>query len=460
MEQIPFLYDLFCQSSGMTTDTRQCGEGMMFFALKGERFDGNAYALQALEKGCSCAVIDDARYLSDDKRLVLVDDVLTSLQQLARYHRRELGTPIIGITGTNGKTTTKELVAAVLSRTLRTHYTHGNLNNQIGVPLTLLQLTSSHQMAVVEMGASHPGDIRELVEIAEPDFGIITNVGRAHLQGFGSFEGVIRTKGELYDFLRTRPSGTIFLNDGDEHLRSIAEGLKAIRYGKASSPSTSLDVRGELIACDPYLRFRWQAADDADWHEVSTRLVGGYNIDNALCAIAVGCHFGVPVADICDAIESYTPSNSRSQLVQTGANTLVVDAYNANPTSMRTALLNFSQMTGSHKMVIAGDMRELGEASATEHDTIVQLLASCGFEQVWLVGDNFCQALKNFRDKTSDKPASSVPSDDTMGNSPVFRTFSCVEDVLAQLQQTSLNGMTILIKGSNSMRLASLVPAL
>ena len=257
--EIQQLYSCFLQSSGVTTDTRTCTEGSMFFALKGERFDGNTYARQALDAGCAYAVIDNPAYADPaDSRLLLVEDALLALQQLARHHRRQLGTRIIGITGTNGKTTTKELLSAVLARKFRTHYTHGNLNNSIGVPLTLLQLTADHEIAVVEMGASHPGDISELVHVAEPDFGIITNVGRAHLQGFGSFEGVIRTKGELYDFLREKGGSTIFLHNDNPYLCGIADGLTAVRYGSAAE---GVAVSGEVIACDPYLCFRWQRAD-------------------------------------------------------------------------------------------------------------------------------------------------------------------------------------------------------
>ena len=280
MTDVKTLYYCFMQSRGITTDTRRCESGMMFFALRGENFDGNAYAAKALELGCSYVVIDNPHYnVEGDERVLLVDDVLTTLQQLARHHRRQLGTPIIGITGTNGKTTTKELVAAVLSKKYSILYTQGNLNNHIGVPLTLLSLTPAHEMAIVEMGANHLGDIKELVEIAEPDYGIITNVGLAHLQGFGSLEGVIRTKGELYDYLRGTEKKTIFLNVGNVYLSNIASGLEKVTYGQ----NTEAEVYGEIVACDPYLRFQWKLRDGG-WHEVATQLIGSYNIDNALCA--------------------------------------------------------------------------------------------------------------------------------------------------------------------------------
>ena len=432
MINIERLYNCFEQSQGVTTDTRQCKEGMMFFALRGENFDGNRYAAEALEKGCSYVVIDNPAYADEaNSRIILVDDSLRALQQLARHHRRVLGTPIVGITGTNGKTTTKELVAAVLAKKFHILYTQGNLNNHIGVPLTLLNLTREHEMAIVEMGANHPGDIKELVEIAEPDYGLITNVGLAHLQGFGSLEGVIRTKGELYDYLRGAEKKTIFLNIGNAHLRGIANGLEPVAYGQAFEA----EVRGEIIACDPYLRFRWKQGN-GNWNEVATQLIGSYNIDNVLCAAAVGCYFGVSHGDVSAALAEYTPQNNRSQLTKTEHNMLVVDAYNANPTSMRAALDNFTRMEVPRKMAILGDMKELGEATSSAHQEVVDRLASCDFDEVWLVGEAF--AKTNHRQ----------------------RVFADVEEVKAALQETAPKDTYILIKGSNSMRLASIVPYL
>ena len=429
--EINELYRCFLQCSGITTDTRKCEPGMMFVALKGERFDGNTYAGKALELGCSYVVVDNADYASDDEaRIILVADALVALQQLARYHRRQLGTPIVGITGTNGKTTTKELVAAVLAKKYNVLYTQGNLNNHIGVPLTLLSLTREHEMAVVEMGANHPGDIRELVEIAEPDYGLITNVGLAHLQGFGSLEGVIRTKGEMYDYLRTTAKRTIFLNSDNPYLKGIAHGLEALTYGQTSEAH----VQGEILACDPYLRFRWK--NSGEWHEVTTQLIGSYNIDNALCATAVGCHFGVDEASVSEALAAYVPQNNRSQLTFTEHNKLVVDAYNANPSSMRAALENFARMEVPRKMAILGDMKELGEATATAHQEVVDLLDACGFDEVWLVGDAFAQTRHT------------------------QRTFADVEEVKAVLQVSLPEDYYILVKGSNSMKLATLVPYL
>ena len=434
MTDIELLYSCFCRSNGVTTDTRQCKEGMMFFALRGENFDGNRYAAEALTKGCSYVVVDNSDYADENNpQMILVDDSLKALQQLARHHRRYLGTKIVGVTGTNGKTTTKELMAAVLKRRYHLLYTQGNLNNHIGVPLTLLQLTSSHEMAIVEMGANHPGDIKELVDIAEPDYGVITNVGMAHLQGFGSFDGVIRTKGELYDYLRTTEQRTIFLNNDNAHLKAIADGLNAICYGQ--TPSQELCVAGEVTACDPYLRFRWKCGD-GDWREVSTHIVGSYNIDNALCAATVGTYFGVSAEDVSAALAEYMPTNNRSQLTETERNTLVVDAYNANPTSMRAALDNFARMEVSHKMAILGDMKELGEATAEAHQDVVDRLEACGFDEVWLVGEAFAQTKH------------------------AQRTFADVEAVKEALQQCPVEEYFILIKGSNSMKLSSLVPYL
>lgn len=440
------LYLYFLKCTGVTTDTRSCAPGTMFFALKGERFDGNAYARQALDSGCSYAVIDDPKVaVPHDERMLLVDNTLLALQQLARHHRRTLGTPVIGITGTNGKTTTKELLAAVLTRHFNTLYTQGNLNNSIGVPLTILRLTRKHQLAVVEMGASHPGDICELVEVAEPDFGIITNVGCAHLQGFGSFEGVIRTKGELYDWLRSREDARIFLHADNPYLTNIAQKLTSTSY---SSKDEEADIFGKVISCSPFLAFTWQEKDSNESYSVTTHLVGRYNIDNVLCAVAVGRYFGIDADTINAALEDYQPTNSRSQLIQTEHNTLIVDAYNANPTSMRAAIDNFRCMEASNKRVILGDMKELGDASDSEHLAIVELLSDCGFEAVWFVGDNFKQALETFL-------TSPAANGWTAG-----RTFASADEVIAMLSSEPICSATLLVKGSNSMRLSSLVPYL
>lgn len=422
--EIAELYKCFMECGKVTTDSRNCPEGSMFIALKGETFNGNAFAAQALKQGCRYAVIDESEYAGEGT--ILVDNCLQALQQLANYHRRQLKTPVIGITGTNGKTTTKELISTVLSRKFNTLYTEGNFNNHIGVPLTLLRLTKEHEMAVVEMGANHPGEIKTLVHIAEPDYGIITNVGKAHLQGFGSFEGVIRTKGELYDFLRAKGGATIFIQNENAYLNGIAEGLTCVRYGQTAG----LYVSGELISCSPFLSFRWAAEGVS--HEVNTHLIGSYNLDNMLAAAAIGRYFGVSDDDISSALASYLPHNNRSQLKETADNKLIVDAYNANPTSMMAALKNFRQVEAPHKMVILGDMKELGEASREEHQKVVDYLKECGFDRVVLVGPEFAAATHS------------------------YQTFQHVDEVLADIRIHKPQGYYILIKGSNSMKLSQL----
>jgi len=422
--EIAELYKCFMECGKVTTDSRNCPEGSMFIALKGETFNGNAFAAQALKQGCRYAVIDESEYAGEGT--ILVDNCLQALQQLANYHRRQLKTPVIGITGTNGKTTTKELISTVLSRKFNTLYTEGNFNNHIGVPLTLLRLTKEHEMAVVEMGANHLGEIKTLVHIAEPDYGIITNVGKAHLQGFGSFEGVIRTKGELYDFLRAKGGATIFIQNENPYLNGIAEGLTCVRYGQTAG----LYVSGELISCSPFLSFRWTAEGVS--HEVNTHLIGSYNLDNMLAAAAIGRYFGVSDDDISSALASYLPHNNRSQLKETADNKLIVDAYNANPTSMMAALKNFRQIEAPHKMVILGDMKELGEASREEHQKVVDYLKECGFDRVVLVGPEFAAATHS------------------------YQTFQHVDEVLADIRIHKPQGYYILIKGSNSMKLSQL----
>ena len=420
------LYNYFKECGKVTTDTRNCPEGSMFIALKGETFNGNAFARQALEKGCRYAVVDEPQY-ADSENIILVDDCLKALQALAREHRRQMGTSIIGITGTNGKTTTKELIATVLQKRYNVLYTQGNLNNHIGVPLTLLNLTKEHELAVVEMGANHPGEIHTLVHIAEPDCGMITNVGKAHLEGFGSFEGVVKTKSELYDYLRSKENAFIFLDKDNEVLCQASAGLENIGYGMEND---ALYVSGKLHACAPFLAFEWK--HEGKTHDVQTHLIGSYNIKNALAAIAIGCRFGVPAEDICEALDNYIPSNNRSQLTKTADNHLIVDAYNANPTSMRAALENFRLMEVPHKVAILGDMKELGEGSTEEHRQIVSLLTTCNFEKVILVGAEFGKVNEN------------------------FEHYPDVEAVKEIFTQNKPKDKFVLIKGSNSMKLAQL----
>ena len=426
--EISTLYTYFKECGKVTTDTRNCPENSMFIALKGETFNGNAFAKQALEKGCRYAVVDEKEFAEEgNPHILLVDDCLKTLQALAREHRRQMGTRIIGITGTNGKTTTKELIATVLQQRYKVLYTQGNLNNHIGVPLTLLGLKEEHELAVVEMGANHPGEIRTLVNIAEPDCGLITNVGKAHLEGFGSFEGVVKTKSELYDYLRAKENAFIFLDKDNEVLCQSALGLESIGYGMEND---ALYVSGKLHVCAPFLAFEWK--HEGETHDVQTHLIGAYNVKNALAAIAIGCRFGVPAEDICKALNNYIPSNNRSQLTETEDNHLIVDAYNANPTSMMAALENFRLMEVPHKVAVLGDMKELGEGSTEEHRQIVTFLKKCDFEKVILVGAEFGKVNED------------------------YEHFPQVEALKEMFIQDKPKGKFILIKGSNSMRLAQL----
>lgn len=422
------LYDLFIHNPQITTDSRNCPKGSIFFALKGDKFDGNQYAGKALASGCVYAVIDNPDYYTDE-RTILVDNVLKTLQQLAHHHRKVLGLPIIGITGTNGKTTTKELLAAVLSTKFNLLYTEGNFNNHIGVPLTLLRLTHDHEMAVIEMGASHPGDIKELVNIVHPNYGIITNVGRAHLEGFGSFEGVIRTKGELYDYIR-RSKGKIFIKKENEHLQSIAKDIEQITYGNGDDAFAS----GQIVSCDPFLVFNWK--QQGKWHTVETHMIGSYNLDNVLVAVAVGRFFKIPAERISRAIAAYEPTNNRSQFKKTENNALIIDAYNANPSSMKVALDNFIAMPVQPKAIILGDMRELGPTSDELHAEVIEQIKKGQFDKVFLCGEHFSKVGKEF--------------------SP----FATTEAMMEELRRQPLKGYHILIKGSHSMGLEKLADIL
>ncbi|MDR2474444.1 MAG: UDP-N-acetylmuramoyl-tripeptide--D-alanyl-D-alanine ligase, partial [Bacteroidales bacterium] len=319
--QIQSIYPLFLEHPAVTTDSRNTPQGSIFFALKGISFNGNKFARQAIERGCAYAFVDEPEY-ADNKSIFLVDNCLTTLQQLAGFHRKQFRGKIIGITGTNGKTTTKELIAAVLAQNYHVHCTQGNLNNHIGVPLTLLQLKAKHEIAVIEMGANHPGEIKELCEMVTPDYGLITNVGKAHLEGFGSLEGVIRAKGELYDAVR-KTSNTLFIRHENNYLQQIASGMTKVEYGV----SPGLFVTGNLQNDSLYMSFEWQSVD-SHHQETGTHLVGGYNLENALAAVAVGKFFGVDAADINAAISSYIPQNNRSQQKNTCRNSLIIDSYN------------------------------------------------------------------------------------------------------------------------------------
>ena len=432
----------------MTTDTRTLKGGEMFFALKGENFDGNEYALKALELGARYALVNKSAAVaaSDDPRLVKVDDTLKTLQELARWHRSMTivdGKPltVIALTGTNGKTTTKELIREVLSVKYRVTATEGNLNNSIGVPLTLLRINSETQLAVVEMGASHPGDIKELVEIALPNYGLITNVGKAHLLGFGSFEGVKKTKGELYDYLR-RTADKVFINVDNPHLCQMAS-----ERNLQSDPERpyslllpyGLDYQGGVVLFSdekhPFLRILCGGV------LINTNLVGSYNADNVMAAIAVGVHFGVSFEDAVKAIEAYVPSNNRSQMTKTENNTLIVDAYNANPTSMAAALENFSNVSAKCRIAMLGDMLELGEDSAAEHKALVESALSRTFCKVFFVGKEF-GAVSSVAD----------------GSSAMF--FNTSDELAEYLRANPVKDATVLIKGSRGTRMEMVIPVL
>lgn len=422
------LYAIYKAHPIVTTDSRNCPEDSIFFALKGATFDGNEFAVQALEKGCAFAVVDNPDVAKRDERLILVPDVLTALQELAAYHRQAWGGPVLQITGTNGKTTTKELISSVLSEGKRVLFTDGNFNNHIGVPLTLLRIRpEEHDIAVIETGANHPGEIADLCRIVQADWGIITNVGRAHLEGFGSIEGVMQTKGELYDDLRKRDK-QIFLNAMDDDLLQMAQ-QRGFTMQKNALPY----VEGRVSGITPYVEIQWRADVDEPWNTVRTNLIGAYNISNLRAAVTIGLYFGITPEQINHALATYRPTNSRSELRLAGTNHLIVDAYNANPSSMAAALTNFTFMDGAHKMVILGDMRELGGESLKEHKRIVKQLQTMELERIWLVGSEFEKAA-------------------VAG----MRVFKDVEAVKEALKEEPITDSTILIKGSNSTKLYQL----
>ena len=449
--EIISIYNKFKECGVVTTDTRTLKGGEMFFALRGENFDGNEYAMKALELGARYAVVNRSAAVaeSDDPRLIKVEDTLKTLQELARWHRSMTfvgGKPltVIALTGTNGKTTTKELVREVLSVKYRVTATEGNLNNSIGVPLTLLRINSETELAVVEMGASHPGDIKELVDIALPNYGLITNVGKAHLLGFGSFEGVKATKGELYDYLR-RTADKAFINVDNPHLCQMASERNMqhdserpysllLPYGLEYSGAVVLPSSAEY----PFLRVQ------IGERVVSTNLVGSYNADNVMAALAVGQHFGVSFEDAVAAIEAYVPANKRSQMTKTDRNTLIVDAYNANPTSMAAALENFSNVAAECKVALLGDMLELGEESVAEHVAVIKSACSRGLCKVCFVGKEF-------------QKASAEVDPELLA---VARFFATSDELAAYLSAEPLSGATILIKGSRGTRMENVIPAL
>ena len=449
--EIISIYNKFKECGVVTTDTRTLKGGEMFFALRGENFDGNEYALNALELGARYAVVNRSAAVaeSDDPRLIKVEDTLKTLQELARWHRSMTfvdGKPltVIALTGTNGKTTTKELIREVLSVKYRVTATEGNLNNSIGVPLTLLRINSETQFAVVEMGASHPGDIKELVDIALPNYGLITNVGKAHLLGFGSFEGVKATKGELYDYLR-RTADKAFINVDNPHLCQMASE-RNMQHDSERPYSLllpyGLEYQGAGVifsdAEHPFLRILHGSMI------INTNLVGSYNADNVMAALAVGQHFGVSFEEAVGAIEAYVPANKRSQMTRTEHNTLIVDAYNANPTSMAAALENFSNVVADCKVALLGDMLELGEESVAEHVAVIKSACFRGLVHVYFVGNEFQAA-------SAEVPAEMLTA---------AHFFSTSDELAAHLAAEPLSGATILIKGSRGTRMENVIPAL
>ncbi|MDP5091730.1 MAG: UDP-N-acetylmuramoyl-tripeptide--D-alanyl-D-alanine ligase [Polaribacter sp.] len=413
---IPKLYELYKTHYLVTTDTRAIPENSLFFALKGDNFNGNSFAEKALALGARFAIIDEIAFQTDE-RMILVDDVLQTLQELANYHRKQLQIPVIGLTGSNGKTTTKELIHAVLSKKFNTLATKGNLNNHIGVPLTLLSMTPDTELGIVEMGANHQQEIAFLSRICEPDFGYITNFGKAHLEGFGGVEGVIKGKSELYDFIRAH-NKMVFVNPAD-----------AIQMEKTSDISRVLfdTERIQYLGVNPYIQL------SLDGKNIQTQLIGDYNFPNIAAAITMGLHFGVTTEAIIKAIEGYVSENNRSQIVKTAHNTLFLDAYNANPSSMKVALENFAALSETQKVVILGDMFELGADSAHEHQTIADLASSLNFETILFVG-------KNFHGVATKHPS-----------------FTDFENLQIHLSKNPLRNKTILIKGSRGMKLERFV---
>ena len=426
------LYSIFLETPLICTDSRKPLADSIFFALSGPSFNGNAFAQLAIEGGCKYAVVDDVEYVIDN-RFLFVEDTLVALQELARHHRRQLNIKVIGITGSNGKTTTKELVRNVLAMKFSTLATIGNLNNHIGVPLTLLGLRKDHEIAIIEMGASKQGDIRELMEIAEPDFGLITNIGLAHLEGMGGPEGVVKTKTEMYDYLRIH-KGLVFVNTHHAVFIEKAQDIRQFRFGAGVND----DVCGKYEGSDPYVSFRWKKSGEEFDNRtlIQTHLMGRYNYENILAAVAIGNYFGVTEAAIEDAVSSYSPDNNRSQLLQTSRNLLIMDAYNANPTSLEAAILNFAAMKAAKKVIVIGKMMELGETTAWEHARIGNLAVNSGFDQVFLIGEAYRSA----------------------GIQGAEKIFNTTEEAVLWFQEHPVEGASILIKGSRANKMELLQP--
>lgn len=427
------LYELFINcGQKITTDTRKIEQGSMFFALKGENFDANTFVNSAIEQGCRYAVTDD-KSRANGTTIVLVPDVLEALQQLAKHHRKVLGIPVIGITGSNGKTTNKELIHAVLSTRYKVYATKGNLNNHIGVPLTLLSVTSGHDMAIVEMGANHQGEIAFLSGLADPDYGLITNIGKAHMEGFGGVEGIKKGKSELYRYLSPK-GGLVFMNGNDPVLMELAAGLKLYTFGEGEQ----FDVHGQSSPQSEYVAFKWNVKGKSSKESdlVSTHMFGHYNFINLLCAAAIGNYFKVPVADINGALASYKPEMNRSQVEKTGRNTLILDAYNANPSSMALAIQNFSEQPFPKKLLILGDMFELGVYAKEEHRHILEKLQALHLDHVYLAGALFYEFKTEY---------------------PMYHFFKDAAGIGKHLEEHAIVETTVLIKGSRGMKLEGLV---
>lgn len=424
------LYSIYKEHPVITTDSRNIPAGSLFFALKGDNFNGNNFAEEALRKGAAFAIVDEPS-ATKNNRTILVDNVLTGLQNLAKYHRNQLAIPILAITGTNGKTTTKELITAVLAKKYKVSATKGNLNNHIGVPLTLLEMNQATDFGIVEMGANHPGEIKALCEIANPDFGLITNIGKAHLEGFGSFEGVIKTKSEMYDFIREK-KGKCFLNADNPILTKQASEIEQINYGI----SISYYLAGEISGSGTNLVVK--ALFDKGWLYLKSNLVGSYNFENLMAAACVGKYFAVDPLKIQEAIAEYTPSNNRSQLIRKEKNTIIMDAYNANPTSMMAALKNFTNLAQSNKCLILGDMLELGSYSAEEHQQIVNYIDNQDFDEVFLIGNQF-------KNTTSTKQK---------------KKFDQIELLSNYLKTQPIENKLVLIKGSRGIHLERILEIL
>ncbi|TXB65233.1 UDP-N-acetylmuramoyl-tripeptide--D-alanyl-D-alanine ligase [Vicingus serpentipes] len=415
--EIKELYKLFSNSSGICTDTRKIEKDCIFFALKGDNFNGNKFAQNAILNGASISIIDEKEFFINEKT-ILVDDVLSTLQKLANYHRKQLNIPFIGITGTNGKTTSKELINSVLSQHYNTAYTQGNLNNHIGVPLTILSIKKDCEIAIIEMGANHIGEINDLCKIAEPNYGIITNIGTAHIEGFGSKEGVIKTKNEMYNYI-SKNGRLIFCNNDDPLLQKISLSLNKYTYGKKEADCTS-----ELLTETPNIKLKWNNQD------VNSNLYGNYNFYNILLAICVGQYFKVPSKKIIKGIETYVSSNNRSQLIKLKDLEIYLDAYNANPSSMDVAINSFATTKKSNKLMILGDMLELGKVSVDEHQNIINKAYELSIDTIF-VGEHF----SNVKDKYN------------------FSYFKNSEDLIQHFDKKVINYSSILIKGSRGIRL-------